>query len=171
MSRAGIFETIIGVIVVAVAALFLFYAYNVSGRDLARGAYTLTAVFGRVDGINTGSEVRMAGVKVGTVAGSELDTKTFEARVKMSIAASVPVPEDSVAKIVSDGVLGGAHVAIEPGASEENLRNGETIAITQGSVDLLGLAVQAFTSNAASGSSDNADEDNAQTELDPLGDL
>jgi len=171
MSRAGIFETAIGVVVVAVAALFLVYAYNISGRDLARGAYSLTAVFGRVDGVNTGAEVRIAGVKVGTVAGSELDTKTYEAKVQLSIAAGVPVPEDSVAKIVSDGVLGGAHVAIEPGASEENLRDGETIAITQGSVDLLGLAVQAFTSNATSGAGNSTAEENTQTELDPLGDL
>lgn len=171
MTRAGIFETVVGVMVVAVAAAFLVYAYNVSGRDLARGAYSLDAVFGRVDGVSTGAEVRIAGVKVGTVSASELNTKTYEATVKLAIASGIPVPEDSVAKVVSDGVLGGAHIAIEPGASEENLRDGETISFTQGSVDLLGLAVQAFTSGATGGGSSESADEGGQTELDPLGDL
>lgn len=176
MTRAGFFETVIGVLVVALAAAFLTYAYSVSGRDLERGAYELSAVFGKVDGISTGSEVRMAGVKVGTVRDADLDTKTYEARLKMAIAADVPVPEDSVAKIVSDGVLGGAHVSIEPGAAEEMLVAGDVITITRGSVDLLGLAVQAFTSNVSGDASgpnqdDAAKEENGQTELDPLGDF
>ncbi|MEO0878809.1 MAG: MlaD family protein [Pseudomonadota bacterium] len=172
MSRAGFFETIVGVLVVALAAAFLAYAYNVSGRDLERGAYELSAVFGRVDGIAAGSEVRMAGVKIGAVRESALNTKTFEATVKMAIADGIPVPEDSIAKIVSDGVLGGAHVSIEPGAAEELLVAGDAITITRGSVDLLGLAVQAFTSNvAADEDSDAAGEDDDAAGEDPLGDL
>ena len=148
MNRAGFFETFVGLIVVAAAAAFLVYAYSVSGRDLTRGGYELSAVFGRVDGVAVGSEVRIAGVKVGAVSAQALDRSTYEARLTLAIAGDVPVPEDSVAKIVSDGVLGGAHVAIEPGAAEEMLAPGDAIVITQGSVDLLGLAVQAFTNNA-----------------------
>ena len=151
MNRAGIFETIIGVVVVGVAAAFLLFAYRVSDRDLARGAYELTAVFGRIDGINPGAEVRVAGVKIGAVKSSALNPQTYEAQVVLAIADGVQIPEDSIAKIVSDGVLGGAHVAIEPGGAEEFLVAGDAITITQGSVDLLGLAVQAFTSNAAGG--------------------
>lgn len=166
MSRAGVFETVIGFIVVAVAAAFLYYAYSISGRDLARDGYQLNAVFGKVDGVAIGSEVRIAGVKVGAVTANELNTNTYEATVKMAIAKRIPIPEDSVARVVSDGLLGGAHVAIEPGASEENLRDGETITITQGSVDLLGLAVQAFTSAPAADAAPEKD-----TLSDPLGDL
>ena len=118
MNRAGFFETFVGLIVVAAAAAFLVYAYSVSGRDLTRGGYELSAVFGRVDGVAVGSEVRIAGVKVGAVSAQALDRSTYEARLTLAIAGDVPVPEDSVAKIVSDGVLGGAHVAIEPGAAE-----------------------------------------------------
>ncbi|MEL7486631.1 MAG: MlaD family protein [Pseudomonadota bacterium] len=149
MNRAGLFETIIGAVVVFVAAAFLVFAYRMSDRDLTRGAYELNAVFGRVDGITSGSEVRVAGVKIGAVKESALNAKTYEADVVLAIADGVSIPEDSIAKIVSDGVLGGAHVAIEPGGAEDYLRPGDTIAITQGSVDLLGLAVQAFTANAA----------------------
>ncbi|MEL7489675.1 MAG: MlaD family protein [Pseudomonadota bacterium] len=168
MSRAGIFETLVGVVVVAVAAAFLYYAYTVSGRDIDRGGYQISAVFGKADGVSVGSDVRIAGVKIGTVAGNDLNIDTYEANVRLAIADGVPIPEDSIAKIVSDGLLGGAHVAIEPGASEEFLREGEAITITRGSVDLLGLAVQAFTNNASGG--DNAESQNG-AEPDPLGDL
>lgn len=171
MTRAGILETLVGVVVIAIAALFLFYAYGASGKNLGRDAYMLSAVFGRVDGVTAGSEVRIAGVKVGTVAGHELDQQTYEAVLQLAMSDAVRVPEDSVAKIVSDGVLGGAHVAIEPGASEVMLEAGDKITITQGSVDLLGLAVQAFTSQAGNGGDGSAEENTGQTELDPLGDL
>ena len=82
------------------------------------------------------------------------------------------MPEDSVAKVASDGLLGGAHIAIEPGASEITLSAGETIALTQGSVDLLGLAFQAFTDNAAREGGDSQDA-NGVSDLDddPLGDF
>ncbi|MGE0409103.1 MAG: outer membrane lipid asymmetry maintenance protein MlaD [Amphiplicatus sp.] len=156
MNKAGMFETIVGAVVIAVAALFLFYAYQASGRGLERGAYRLDAAFGRVDGVTVGSEVRIAGVKVGTVSGDALDPKTYEARLRLSIAAGVPVPEDSIAKVMTDGLLGGAHVAIEPGASDVMLANGDSISFTQGSVDLLGVAVKAFTENAAAGTKDAA---------------
>lgn len=167
MTRAGAFETLVGLIVIAVAVLFLFYAYSVSGQVVGGGQYRLGAVFGSVSGINTGSEVRIAGVKVGQVSRNTLDGDTYEARLEMAIDGGVRVPEDSVAKIVSDGLLGGAHVAIEPGASEVYLEEGETITITRGAVDLLNLAVQAFTSGQAGGGSESDDP----LDDDPLGDL
>jgi phospholipid/cholesterol/gamma-HCH transport system substrate-binding protein len=159
MAKSGIFETAVGAAVVAVAAAFLVYAYGSSGKEIERGAYRIEAVFGRVDGVKAGSEVRIAGVKVGSVARHALDPKTYEARIEMLIAKSVPVPEDSSAKIVSDGLLGGAYVSIEPGASDVMLADGGAITQTQGSVDLLGLAVQAFTANAGkSGAQAGEDE-------------
>jgi phospholipid/cholesterol/gamma-HCH transport system substrate-binding protein len=149
MARGGIFESIVGVGVIGVAAAFLYYAYGVSGRGDTARTYPVNAVFGRVDGVTVGSEVRIAGVKVGAVSGSALDPQTYEARVTLSVASNVQLPEDTSAKIVSDGVLGGAHVALEPGGSDVMLAAGDTISITQGSVDLLGLAMQAFSSNAS----------------------
>lgn len=148
MSKAAAFETIVGALVILVACAFLLYAYSASGKDLARGAYGLDAVFGRIDGVSVGSEVRIAGVKVGSVSAHALDTATYEARVTMRIARAAPIPDDSIAKVVSDGLLGGAYISIEPGASETMLADGGAITQTQGSVDLLGLAVQAFSSNA-----------------------
>jgi phospholipid/cholesterol/gamma-HCH transport system substrate-binding protein len=147
MARTGAFETGVGALVILVACAFLLYAYDASGKT-ARGAYALNAVFGRVDGVAVGSEVRIAGVKVGSVSGHALDPATYEAKVALRIDSDVRIPEDSVAKVVSDGLLGGAFISIEPGASDIMLADGASITQTQGSVDLLGLAVQAFTANA-----------------------
>lgn len=165
MSRAGLFETLIGALVIAIAAAFLAYAYGVSGKNVGRDHYRIGAVFGRIDGVTVGSEVRIAGVKIGSVAANGLDPKTYEANVELAIDGKVAIPEDSVAKVVSDGILGGAHISIEPGAAEEMLREGDKITITQGSVDLLGLAVQAFTNQASSGG------DKPETAEDPLGEF
>ena len=154
MNRAGIFETLVGLVVVVVAAGFLFHSYSITGGSADVNKYGLQAVFGKVDGVSVGSEVRISGVKVGAVTKNELDPQTYEARVAFSVASGVGVPEDSIAKVVSDGLLGGAHISIEPGASDVMLQNGETITITQGSVDLLGLAVQAFTNNSSAAGPD-----------------
>ena len=93
-----------------------------------------------------------------------LNNQTYEADVSLLIDNGVQIPDDSVAKIVSDGFLGTAHIAIEPGASEYMLQEGDKITITQGSVDLLGIAMKAFTSQAGGKNNDDAEED-------PLGDL
>lgn len=168
MDRSGIFETLVGAVVIAVAAFFAVYAYGVSGQAVGRDHYQLGAVFGRVDGVAVGAEVRIAGIKIGSVTANTLNAETYEANLKLAIASGIPIPEDSVAKIVSDGLLGGAHVAIEPGAAEEVLIDGDVITITQGSVDLLGLAMQAFTSPQGGASQG---ENTGQTELEPLGDF
>lgn len=167
MSKGQIFESVVGVGVLAAAGLFLTYAYDASGRAMTARTYDLTAVFGNVSGVTPGSEVRISGVKVGAVSDSGLDPKTYEARVRLSLAKGVEVPDDSVAKVVSDGLIGGAHISIEPGGSEVMLAAGDTISITQGSVDLLGLAVEAFASGRKAESEGSA----SPAEAEPLGDI
>ena len=151
MTRSNILETLVGIIVVIIATIFFYYAYKMSGKNFGQSQYQLEAVFGRVDGITTGADVRIAGVKIGSVTAFSLDGLTYEANVKMAVEQGVQVPDDSVAKVVSDGLLGGAHIALEPGASEFYLADGDIITITQGSVDLLGVAMQAFTAGNSGG--------------------
>jgi len=167
MERGGLFESLVGIVVLAAAGLFFSYAWSASGRSLSPDTYTLDAVFGRVDGITKGADVRIAGVKVGTVSGFNLETDTYEASVRMTVDKDVPVPEDSIAKIVSDGLLGGAHVALEPGASDVFLADGDTLTITQGSVDLLGLAVQAFTAGAGNNNTPSESQNDEGLSLTP----
>ncbi|MDE1174661.1 MAG: outer membrane lipid asymmetry maintenance protein MlaD [Parvibaculaceae bacterium] len=138
-------ETLIGAVVIAVAAVFLFYGYSTANVH-GGGGYTVSAMFDRVDGLTTGSDVRISGIKVGTVSSQSLDPKSFEAVVNMSIDPSVKIPDDSNAKITSNGLLGNNYVSITPGGSTDALTNGGEIEYTQGSVDLMGLISQAVFS-------------------------
>jgi phospholipid/cholesterol/gamma-HCH transport system substrate-binding protein len=135
-------ETIAGLVVIVLAGVFLAYSLSV-GRASSSGArYEVKARFGEAGGLAPGAAVSVAGVKVGTVEQVSLDPKTFLAVAKLSLDRDVKVPADSTAKITSDGLLGGAHVAIAPGGSTEDLKPGGEIENTQGAVDIFGLIGQ-----------------------------
>jgi phospholipid/cholesterol/gamma-HCH transport system substrate-binding protein len=130
-------ETILGAVVAVVAVGFFVFAAAQAGQNTGSG-YELIARFQRVDGIAVGSDVRVSGVKVGVVRAVSLDPDTYMARLSLSVAEGVEVLDDSTARIASDGLLGGAYVAIEP-AGMDVLPAGGEIPNTQGSVDLLTL--------------------------------
>jgi phospholipid/cholesterol/gamma-HCH transport system substrate-binding protein len=138
-----VFETILGALVIIIAAGFLFFAYTQTDGT-TRGGYDVTAKFNRIDGIMPGSDVRMSGIKVGTVAAQELDAKTYMAVLHLTIRSDVQLPEDSSVKISTEGVLGGSYVNIEPGGSFDNVGSGGELTYTQGSVDLMSLLGQAI---------------------------
>ena len=135
-------ETIMGLAVLAVAAGFLVYSLSVGGVGRPAGSYELKAKFGEVGALAPGASVSVAGVKVGTVSEITLDPKTYLAVVRLSLEPKVKLPADSTAKITSDSLLGGMHVAISPGGAEEDLKAGGEIENTQGAVDLFGLIGQ-----------------------------
>ena len=128
-----------GVVVLALAAGFLTYSLSVGGVHMKRGNYEINAKFGEAGSLAPGAAVSVAGVKVGTVSQITLEPKTFLAVAKLSIDPTVKLPSDSTAKITSDGILGGAHVSIAPGAAMDDLKPGGQIENTQGAVDLFGL--------------------------------
>jgi phospholipid/cholesterol/gamma-HCH transport system substrate-binding protein len=135
-------ETGMGVAVIAVAASFLIYSLSVGGVRKARGAYDVTARFGEAGSLAPGATVSVAGVKVGAVSQITLDRKSYMAVARLSLDPTVKLPSDSTAKITNDGLLGGVHVSISPGASEDALKPGGEIENTQGAVDLFGLIGQ-----------------------------
>ena len=124
---------------------FLFYGFSTMKLQNSDN-YNISALFNRIDGIKIGSDIRMSGIKIGTVANQELDNSSFEAKVQMSIDSKILIPDDSSAKITSDGLLGGNYISIEPGGSDIYLLNNEEIFFTQGSVDLIGLVGEALFS-------------------------
>jgi phospholipid/cholesterol/gamma-HCH transport system substrate-binding protein len=142
--KSNVLETLTGAIVIAVAVLFFIFAYRVADLGVASGAYKLDARFAQVGGLVTGADVRISGIKVGTVVGQTLDAQTYEAIVSLAIEPGVEVPNDTSAQIASEGLLGGSYVSLQPGGSETMLAGGETIEYTQGSVDLMGLIGQAI---------------------------
>ncbi|MGH6963601.1 MAG: outer membrane lipid asymmetry maintenance protein MlaD [Phenylobacterium sp.] len=135
-------ETAMGVAVIAVAASFLVYSLSVGGVGGTRGGYDVTARFGEAGSLAPGAAVSVAGVKVGTVSKITLDPKTYLAVARLSLDPAVKLPSDSTAKITSDGLLGGVHVAIAPGGATDLLKPGGEIENTQGAVDLFGLIGQ-----------------------------
>jgi phospholipid/cholesterol/gamma-HCH transport system substrate-binding protein len=143
-------ETLIGAVVIAVAGVFLVYAYSTAGMTRA-GGYPLSAVFNRVDGVTTGTDVRIAGIKVGTVTGLALDQKLYRAKVNFDVASDVKLPDDSQIKVASEGLLGGNYLSIEPGGSDNYLKAGDEIEYTQGTIDLMSIISKAMFSTAAGG--------------------
>lgn len=137
MSR-NILETILGGIVLLVAAGFVIFAFNTTSVSTSDG-YRLTAAFDNATGINIGSDVRLAGLKVGTVTSQAIDPQTFQARLEFSIDERIQLPEDSSARIVPEGLLGSNYVDLEPGGSTINLADGAAIQFTQGAVNLADL--------------------------------
>jgi phospholipid/cholesterol/gamma-HCH transport system substrate-binding protein len=137
----NVIETVMGGVVLVVAALFLFFAYSTSQVRAVQG-YPVTAQFERIDGIRDGGDVRIAGVKVGSIVSASLDPKTFLADVRMSIDPAYKLPDDTVAEIVSAGLLGDRYLALVPGGSEHTIPPGGRIKFTQAPVSLENLIGQ-----------------------------
>ena len=141
----NVVETLIGAVVLVVAGFFLYFAYAKADVGTVEG-YSLTAKFDKVDGVKVGSDVMLAGIKVGTVTDESLDTKEYLAVLQLSLASDVQLPDDSAIKIASDGLLGGKYLSIDPGGSEDYLEAGDEIRFTQGAVDLTELLGKAIYS-------------------------
>jgi phospholipid/cholesterol/gamma-HCH transport system substrate-binding protein len=139
-------EVIVGAVVVAAAAGFIFYAAQFAGLEGSRGdAYFLTASFRSVEGVSVGTEVRLGGVKVGSVTELELNPQTFRADTTFTIDGKLRLPEDSAVAISSEGLLGGNFVEILPGGSPFDLEPGSAIEDTQSSVSLVQLLLRFVT--------------------------
>lgn len=140
MSRNAI-ETIMGAVVLVIAALFLFFAYSTSQIRRSSG-YEVIATFDRVDGIREGGDVRISGIKVGNIVSQTLDPTTFLAVVRMTIDPSVKLPADTVAQIASAGLLGDKYLSLIPGGAEETIPPGGRIQYTQAAISLENLIGQ-----------------------------
>lgn len=140
--RENLTEVLTGTLVLLIAAGFLVFAAQRTGGGAAGADYQLTASFRSVEGIGVGTDVRLAGVKVGTVTGLTLNPSTFRADATITIADSIQVPDDSSLVIASEGLLGGSFVEIEPGGSPFNYEAGDQITDTQGSVSLITLLMK-----------------------------
>lgn len=136
--RRNMIETLMGAVVLAVAGLFLVFAY--SSADLrSGGGYEVTASFGKIGGIKVGSDVRVSGISVGTVTAMALDQATFRAIVTLTLDDAQKFPDDTAAAIASEGLLGGNYIELVPGGSPDLIEAGGQIEYTQDSVDIVQL--------------------------------
>ena len=133
-------EVAAGAVILGVALLFLGYAVLDSGRGTVNGdGIRLTAKFDRIDGLSNGADVRIAGVRVGSVTDARIDPQTFSAELTMKVDRSLRLPDDTSAEVTSEGLLGGRYVSLVPGGSDKVLSDGGRITQTQGSVSLESL--------------------------------
>ena len=132
-------EILTGAAVLAVALGFAVYAGLGSGLTTTSGNYELKASFRSVEGIDIGTDVRLAGVKVGSVTSLALNPATFFADARVSVREDILMPEDSAILVASEGLLGGSFIELVPGGSPINLEPGAEIEDTQGAVSILSL--------------------------------
>jgi phospholipid/cholesterol/gamma-HCH transport system substrate-binding protein len=143
-------EVVAGAAVLAAAIGFFLYASGGSGLGSESGTYPLKASFRSVEGITAGSDVRLAGVKVGSITSLVLNPETFYADATIVINNNIQLPDDSAILISSEGLLGGNFVELVPGGSIDNLEPGDEIEDTQGAVSFISLLMKFVSSSGGS---------------------
>ncbi len=156
--RRNIIETIMGGIVILVAVFFVIFAFNSSGVGTVDG-YRVTAEFDDATGLAPGTDVRLAGVKIGTVVEQTLNADTYFAQIVLEIDDDIKLPVGTSARIISDGLLGGNFVSLTPGGDDENIPAGGEIEYTQGAINVVDLLGRFVFSAAESGGNEAGDAD------------
>lgn len=147
-------EALVGLLVVLLAIWFVWFAWAKTGGGVKIGAIRVEAIFPNVSGVEVGTDVRLAGLKVGTVVDQKLDPETYQVKVSLALDPGVKVPVDSSAAITSEGLLGGSYVALLPGGEQTALKDGDVITDTQGAVDLMSLFGQIINRSGSDGGSE-----------------
>ena len=138
-------DTVVGAIVLGIAIIFAVFLWRFSDVGLAAGQYSVDAKFRSAEGITVGTDVSLAGVKIGSVSNLSLDPQTFQAIARLSIKPEYQMPDDSAAIISSEGLLGGSFVEILPGGSYELMEDGSEFSETQGAVSFISLLMKFVT--------------------------
>lgn len=133
-------EFAVGLFVLAGIAAILYLAIQIgSSRFLGSDATIITARFSNVGGLNEGSNVMIAGVKVGVVGDIVLDTENLVAMVELNLDTDVVIYDDAIASIKTNGLIGDKFVALDPGGGGFELEPGEPIVDTESAVDIESL--------------------------------
>lgn len=142
-------EIAAGLLVVAAALGFVIFAGKGSGMGSGGDTYDLRASFRSIEGVSLGSDVKLAGVKVGTLTQVSLNPQTYMADAVLSLQKSVELPSDSAVLISSEGLLGGNFIELQPGGMPDVLAPGDEIEDTQGAVSLVSLLMKFVGSKPA----------------------
>jgi len=144
--RRNVVETVMGGVVLFVAALFVIFAYRYTGAEIdTSGYYELWGAFDRTDGLKTGDEVTINGIKVGTVLERKLDEETNQAIVRWNVENGIKLSSDTIAEVVAESLLGGKYLALHPGGDDGYLEPGDEIIITQMAYGLLRVVGEAIS--------------------------
>lgn len=140
--RENIGEAIVGLLVVILAIWFVTFAWDRTGGGQRAGSIKIIALFPNASGVSQGTDVRISGLKVGSVTGLTLDPQSYQVKVAIALNPDIKLPADSSASVTSEGLLGSTFIAFTPGGSATSLKTGDMITDTQGSMDLMALIGQ-----------------------------
>ncbi len=133
-------EFMVGLFVLAGLAGILYLALQIGGSRLLGGdSYSLQARFGSISGVNPGSRVEIAGVKVGTVRSIELNKEQFVAIVTLELPDSLSLDDDTIASVKTSGLIGDRFIDLQPGGSGFPLEPGDMIVDTESALDIESL--------------------------------
>ena len=119
---------------VVVGGIFVILVSSSGGPKKLVDGYEVFATYTAIDGVSVGTEVLLAGVKVGSVTGKVYEHDGHLATISMAIDNRYQLPIDSVAMIVSKGMLGGKLIKLDPGGEEEMMKSGDAFEYTQDSI-------------------------------------
>jgi phospholipid/cholesterol/gamma-HCH transport system substrate-binding protein len=134
-ARRSVAELATGAVVILIALGFLIYALVNTGRSVGGGMH-LSAHFSNIGTVATGSDVRVAGVKVGSVTGVRIDPQSYEAILEFTVRSDLKLPTDSSAVISTGGLLGNSFLTVAPGGADHDLADGGVITVTQSATNL-----------------------------------
>ena len=139
-------EIAVGGVVLALAVGFAVFLAQSTGLSGSSSSYPISASFRSAEGISVGTDIRLAGVKIGTISDLKLNSETYRAESILSVKNDVRIPDDSALAVSSEGLLGGSFIEVIPGASLDYLEAGDEIIDTQGSVSLIQLLLKFVSS-------------------------
>ena len=146
--KINFLEAFLGLLVLLVSGLFLFYIYiTVDTNFFKSDNFQLHARFDNVDGIVAGSKVKLSGVNIGTVKSISLEPTNFYAVITMDFDKEYDFPDDTEASVQLEGLLGGSYISILPGGSDVILLRNQEILYTQGSKSLINLMLKFTNTN------------------------
>ncbi len=146
--KINFLDAVLGFLVLLVTGLFIFYIYiTIDTKLFKSNGFQLHARFDNIDGIVTGSKVKLSGVNIGTVKSISLEPENFFALITMNFDKEFNFPDDTEASVQVEGLLGGSYISILPGGSDVILLNDQEILYTQGSTSLLNLMLKFANSN------------------------
>tara|TARA_B100001248_G_scaffold177106_1_gene134524 strand:- start:51 stop:494 length:444 start_codon:yes stop_codon:yes gene_type:complete len=146
--KTNILDALLGFTVLLITVLFLFYVYiSLDTKLFKNDGFRLHARFENIDGIVTGSKVKLSGVNIGTVKSISLEPESYYAFITMNFDKKFSFPDDTEASVQLEGLLGGSYISILPGGSDVMLLNDQEILYTQGSTSLLNLMLKFANTN------------------------
>jgi len=153
IAQRRIIEPLLGALVIAGVGFILVASYA-KFANLGATTYALDAWFPSIDGLQTGGDVRISGVKVGEVTSISIDPRTYRTLVRLNLSSKIAVPSDSVASVSTEGLLGSQYLELLPGVSDDMLKPGARIYDTKAPISLFKLLGQFVSGSSSTGGKD-----------------